>query len=68
MARESFAVLVESRAHGDEAAARQIGREVTARIVAEIDARPALVRVLPPGALPKTPSGKLRRGAARALL
>jgi fatty-acyl-CoA synthase len=36
--------------------------------VAEINARPAVVRVLPPGALPKTPSGKLRRGAARALL
>ena len=68
LARESFAVLVESRAHGDEAAAAQIGREVTSRIVAEIDARPALVRVLPPGSLPKTPSGKLRRGAARSLL
>jgi fatty-acyl-CoA synthase len=68
VARESFAVLVESRAAGDEAAAVQISREVMARIVAEIEARPAIVRVLPPGALPKTPSGKLRRGAARALL
>jgi fatty-acyl-CoA synthase len=68
VARESFAVLVESRAAGDEAAAAQIGREVTARIVAEIEARPAAVRVLPPGSLPKTPSGKLRRGAARELL
>jgi len=68
MARESFGVLVESRAFGDEAAAAQIGREVTARVVAEIDVRPALVRVLPPGALPKTPSGKLRRTAARSLL
>ena len=68
LARESFAVLVESRAFGDEAAAAQIGREVTARVVAEIDVRPALVRVLPPGALPKTPSGKLRRAAARSLV
>jgi len=68
VARESFAVLVESRAAGDEAAAAEIGREVTARIVAEIEARPAAVRVVPPGSLPKTPSGKLRRGAARALL
>jgi fatty-acyl-CoA synthase len=67
-ARESFAVLVESRAFGDEAAEKHIGREVTARIVAEIDVRPAVVRVLPPGSLPKTPSGKLRRGAAHALL
>jgi fatty-acyl-CoA synthase len=68
VARESFAVLVESRAHGDEAAEEQISREAIARIVAEIQVRPAVVKVLPPGALPKTPSGKLRRGAARALL
>jgi fatty-acyl-CoA synthase len=68
VARESFAVLVESRLAGDEAAAKQIGREVTSRVVAEIDARPSVVRVLPPGSLPKTPSGKLRRAAARALL
>lgn len=66
--RESFAVLVESRASGDAAQADRIGREVVARIVAEMDVRPAAVRVLPPGALPKTPSGKLRRTAARDLL
>ena len=68
VARESFAVLVESRVHGDDAAEQQIGRAVTARVVAEIQVRPAAVRVLPPGSLPKTPSGKLRRGAARSLL
>ena len=67
-ARESFAVLVESRAAGDEAAEGRIRRQVTAKVLAEIDVRPAQVRVLPPGSLPKTPSGKLRRGAARALL
>jgi fatty-acyl-CoA synthase len=65
VARESFAVLVESRSRGDE---ERIVREVTARIVAQIQARPASVRVLPPGTLPKTPSGKLRRAAARGLL
>ncbi|MFF5084603.1 fatty acyl-AMP ligase [Actinoplanes sp. NPDC000266] len=63
-ARESFAVIVEAR----EGAPDDIAREVTSRIVAEIDARPAQVRVVPPGSLPKTPSGKLRRGAARELL
>ncbi|MCM4076128.1 fatty acyl-AMP ligase [Paractinoplanes hotanensis] len=68
VARESFAVLAESRQAGDEAAAAQMAREVTARVVSEIDARPATVRILPPGSLPKTPSGKLRRAAARALL
>ncbi|MGK5682949.1 fatty acyl-AMP ligase [Actinoplanes sp. URMC 104] len=67
-ARESFAVLVESRQAGDADAARRIAREVTTRVVAEIDARPAVVRVLLPGSLPKTPSGKLRRAAARTLL
>ena len=40
----------------------------TTRVVAEVDVRPSVVRVLPPGSLPKTPSGKLRRGAARELL
>jgi fatty-acyl-CoA synthase len=61
-------VLVESRAAGDEKAEGLIRRQVTAKVVSEIDVRPAQVRVLPPGSLPKTPSGKLRRGAARALL
>jgi fatty-acyl-CoA synthase len=67
-ARESFAVLVESRAAGDEKAEGLIRRAVISKVVSEVDVRPAQVRVLPPGTLPKTPSGKLKRGAARALL
>jgi fatty-acyl-CoA synthase len=67
-ARESFAVLVESRAYGDSSAEAQITRDATSRIVAEVAVRPAVVQVLPPGTLPKTPSGKLRWAAARALL
>jgi fatty-acyl-CoA synthase len=67
-ARESFAVLVESRAAGDPEAEARVSREVISRIVAEIEVRPAAVKVLPPGSLPKTPSGKLRRAAARSLL
>jgi fatty-acyl-CoA synthase len=67
-ARESFAVLVESRAAGDPEAEERVGREVISRIVSEIEVRPAAVKVLPPGSLPKTPSGKLRRAAARNLL
>jgi fatty-acyl-CoA synthase len=67
-ARESFAVLVESRVAGDPEAEERVAREVLSRIVAEIQVRPAAVRVLPPGSLPKTPSGKLRRAAARGLL
>jgi fatty-acyl-CoA synthase len=67
-ARESFAVLVESRAAGDPEAEDRVAREVMSRIVSEIQVRPAAVKVLPPGSLPKTPSGKLRRAAARGLL
>ena len=66
--RESFAVVVESRLAGNADAERQLRDAITNRIVAEIDARPATVVVLPPGSLPKTPSGKLRRTAARSLV
>jgi fatty-acyl-CoA synthase len=67
-ARESFAVLVESRVAGDPEAEERVAREVLSRIVAEIQVRPAAVKVLPAGSLPKTPSGKIRRAAARSLL
>jgi fatty-acyl-CoA synthase len=63
--RESFAVLAEARPAGEE---DRIRREIIARVNAEIGVRPAAVRLLPPGTLPKTPSGKLRRAAARDLL
>jgi fatty-acyl-CoA synthase len=66
--RESFAVLVESHLAGDADAEQRLRDAVTNRVVAEIDARPATVVVLPPGSLPKTPSGKLRRSAARTLI
>ncbi|PZG14087.1 long-chain fatty acid--CoA ligase [Micromonospora craterilacus] len=66
--RESFAVVVESRLAGNAEAERNLRDAITNRIVAEIDARPATVVVLPPGSLPKTPSGKLRRTAARSLV
>lgn len=65
---ESFAILVESRQHGDEQATETIRAAVAARVLADIGVRPARVVVLPPNTLPKTPSGKLRRTAARDLL
>jgi fatty-acyl-CoA synthase len=65
--RETFTVMVESRLAGDAAAEAAIRESVIARVISEVDARPAEVVVLPPGSLPKTPSGKLRRTAARAL-
>ncbi len=67
VARESFAVLAESRLAGDAQAEAALAEAVTAKVIAEVDARPARVVVLPPGSLPKTPSGKLRRAAAGAL-
>jgi len=64
--RESFAVAVESNHAGDADAERILRREVTSRVVDAVGLRPGAVVVLPPASLPKTPSGKLRRAAARA--
>ncbi|OLF15264.1 fatty acyl-AMP ligase [Actinophytocola xanthii] len=62
--RERFAVVVESRLAGDPAAEKVVRKEVGARVFEAVNARPVAVVVLPPGTLPKTPSGKLRRAAA----
>lgn len=63
--RESFAVAVESTRVGDPEAERILRKEITARVVDAVGLRPGAVVVLPSGALPKTPSGKLRRAAVR---
>jgi fatty-acyl-CoA synthase len=63
--RESFAVAVESTRAGNAEAERILRKEVTARVVDAVGLRPGAVVVLPPAALPKTPSGKLRRAAVR---
>lgn len=61
--RERFAVVLESRLAGEPAAVKKLRKDVAARIVDAVGARPAEVVVLEPGSLPKTPSGKLRRAA-----
>ncbi len=66
--RETFAVAVESTAHDDAAESRRIQRDVAHEVVAEVNVRPRNVVVLGPGAIPKTPSGKLRRAHALALV
>ncbi|GAA1996685.1 fatty acyl-AMP ligase [Nakamurella flavida] len=66
--RESFAVAVESRAAGDPAEVERISAGIRSAVTTAIGARPATVTVLPVGSLPKTPSGKLRRAAARELI
>lgn len=66
--RESFAVAVESNNVDDPAQVRRIKHEVAHEVVAEVAARPRNVVVLAPGAIPKTPSGKLRRAYALSLV
>jgi fatty-acyl-CoA synthase len=66
--RETFAVAVESSAWQDHSEVRRIERQVAHEVVAEVDMRPRNVVVLQPGMIPKTPSGKLRRAHALALV
>jgi len=46
----------------------RISRDITARVNRRVGHAPREVRLFPAGALPKTPSGKLRRNCARELL
>lgn len=66
--RESFAVAVESNVFEDPAEVRRIERQVAHAVVVDVDARPRYVIVLGPGLVPKTPSGKLRRAYALAMV
>ena len=66
--RETFAVAVESKAYDEPAEVRRIQHQVAHEVVAEVDVRPRNVVVLQPGTIPKTPSGKLRRAHALALI
>jgi fatty-acyl-CoA synthase len=68
LSRESFAVAVESKAWQQPDEVRRIEREVAHEVFAEVDVRPRNVVVLAPGTIPKTPSGKLRRAHALALV
>ncbi len=66
--RETFAVIVESRSSGDEQVEHDLRKNVAAKILDAVGARPSSVVVVAPGSLPKTPSGKLQRSAAGDLL
>jgi fatty-acyl-CoA synthase len=68
LSRETFAVAVESACFADDAETRRIQRQVAHEVVGEVAVRPRNVVVLEPGAIPKTPSGKLRRAHALALV
>ena len=66
--RETFAVAVESKTWQEPADVRRIERMVAHEVFAEVDFRPRNVAVLEPGMIPKTPSGKLQRAHALALV
>jgi len=68
LSRETFAVAVESKGHGDRSEVRRIEHQVAHEVFAEVDFRPRNVVVLQPGTIPKTPSGKLRRAHAMSLV
>ena len=66
--RETFAVAVEANAWENPDEVRRVERQVAHEVIAEVDVRPRNVVVLEPGTIPKTPSGKLRRGHALTLV
>jgi fatty-acyl-CoA synthase len=66
--RETFAVAVEANVWENPAEVRRVERQVAHEVIAEVDVRPRNVVVLEPGMIPKTPSGKLRRAHALALV
>ena len=66
--REGFAVLAEVHNADEEAVRLRISRDIAARVNRHVGHAPREVRLFPPGTLPKTSSGKLRRTSARALL
>lgn len=66
--REGFAILAEIYDRFDESERATIRRAIAARVSSHVGHTPREVRLLSPGSLPKTTSGKLRRNKARALL
>ncbi|MFE3292655.1 fatty acyl-AMP ligase [Rhodococcus sp. NPDC059234] len=66
--RESFAVAVETNAIDDPGEVKRIEHEVVHAVFSEVGVRPRTVAVLGPGSLPKTSSGKLRRGHSASLV
>lgn len=61
---ERLIVLAESYADSEEECGR-LEREAVAKVANEVGVPPDVVRIVRPGVVPKTSSGKLRRAAAR---
>jgi 1-acyl-sn-glycerol-3-phosphate acyltransferase len=63
---ERLIVVAETRA--EELSERdRLAREVTERVAAAVELPPDVVALVPPGAVPKTSSGKIRRAATKDL-
>jgi acyl-CoA synthetase (AMP-forming)/AMP-acid ligase II len=63
---EALVLVAETRATDDATRAR-ITAEILRRVNSTARVSPDVVRLVPPQSIPKTPSGKLRRGACREL-
>jgi fatty-acyl-CoA synthase len=61
---ERLVVLAETRSTDDGERAR-LAHEAIAAVVTGVGIPPDIVRIVAPGTVPKTPSGKIRRSAAR---
>jgi fatty-acyl-CoA synthase len=61
---EGLVIVAETRVEGDAARGRIAGA-VTERVAEAVDVPPDQVILVPPGAVPKTSSGKVRRAATR---
>ncbi|MFI7002418.1 long-chain-fatty-acid--CoA ligase [Nocardia sp. NPDC050175] len=68
MAREGIAVIVESDQAADADESERIRKAVARAVYDDVGIAPAVVTVVHKGALPKTPSGKLRRSSAASLI
>ncbi|WP_280418126.1 long-chain-fatty-acid--CoA ligase [Nocardia carnea] len=68
MAREGIAVIAESDSAEDAERSERIRKDVARAVYDDIGIAPAVVTIVHRGALPKTPSGKLRRSSAAALI
>lgn len=68
MAREGIAVIAESDFAADADESERIRKEVARAVYDDVGIAPAVVTIVHKGALPKTPSGKLRRSSAASLI
>lgn len=65
---EGFAVLAESTLHQDNTQVQELRRTISTHVFKAVGIAPRTITILPPGSIPKTPSGKVRRTQARTLI